>query len=142
MNNIKTELTLNELLSLEIEFCGSADGTQKGILKQEIKNPIKMQIHRLLKRFITPNREIFASMNKEIFEKYSDGESIRQFLPDGSKNPNLEKYNSEIKELLSSKIDIEIPIFKLEDFDFKSGDYTPVFFDLICQCEELEPANT
>jgi len=126
-----SELTIEQVLSLQIEIGGMADGSRKGLLNQNLELSLKFQLRQLLIK-LEPQIKLFHDMKNELIAKFSGGkESLDPVDEEGKTNTDYIKCLQEIGSLLSQTILVEHPIFKIEDFNFKSEENYPVFFLLI-----------
>lgn len=130
-------LALWEVESLFNEIRG-VEGN-KGLLSQEISLVHKKRLMSLLE-CITPHMKHIKELRNDLIEKYGNKDGENWIIPTYTKvgdkdvpNPKLQKYEKEITELLEAKETIQVNLFKIEDFDFKTSDVYPVFLNRLCE---------
>ncbi|WP_113639262.1 hypothetical protein [Nubsella zeaxanthinifaciens] len=134
----KSNLKLREIQMLDIELNGNAAYQINGLLTENIAIKTKYWLSKLAAIVAKESKEIANTINELVkqygqpSEKNQDVYEVKVKNDDGEKNPNYEKFNQEIEELLNQEIEIEHAEFNLDMFDNVSSNLRlDVFFKLI-----------
>jgi carbonic anhydrase len=126
------KIKLLNVFNLEVEIIGGKIGDVeiKGLLRENISFKNKYNLQKLLKR-VSEEKENYSTAEINLFKSYNakekDGQlHIEPFLEDGSQNPEIDKLNKEIQELLNEEIEIDVK-FDIDDFNFQSESIYPTF---------------
>lgn len=137
------KLTLEECLVLYSELNGLTDQSSmtpvfKGLLNQRLPITIKYKLNKL-SNILKEEKELFDKLRTDLIKKHADdpkAENVKisaTLVVKGKEvpNPNLEEFQKELKELLSQEKEIQVYQFIIDDFNFESEDYYPIFFDKV-----------
>jgi hypothetical protein len=140
------KLTIAEILNLEIELLGFKNNENnieiKGLLNESLNLKTKYWLNKLLSKIESEKKAFNDSRNafiKELGEEQSDGNLIIPMtIKEKGKeitNPNYEKFNIQVNELLKQEIEFDKISFKIDDFDFVSNSNYSLFMNK-CIIEE------
>lgn len=140
------KLTIAEILNLEIELIGFKNNENnieiKGLLNEPLNLKTKYWLNKLLSKIESEKKAFNDSRNafiKELGEEQSDGNLIipMTIREKGKEitNPNYEKFNIQVNELLKQEIEFDKILFKIDDFDFVSNSNYLLFMNK-CITEE------
>jgi len=134
------KLTIAEILNLEIELLGFKNNENnieiKGLLNESLNLKTKYWLNKLLSKIESEKKAFNDSRNafiKELGEEQSDGNLIIPMtIKEKGKeitNPNYEKFNIQVNELLKQEIEFDKISFKIDDFDFVSNSNYSLFMN-------------
>lgn len=153
----KITLSLEEVYTLDVEIGGAKNpqtGEQefKGLLNQELSLVTKFKLSDTKDR-ISSHKKNVDSLREELIKTLGeeDKESGQVSLPmttnkvdakgklvkddDGKLikelNPNFIEFNEKFNELLKETVELELPDFKIQEFDIKTSEKYDVFFKLL-----------
>jgi hypothetical protein len=153
----KITLSLEEIYTLDVEIGGAKNpqtGEQEftGLLNQELSlvtkfklSDTKDRIGSHKKNVDTLREELIKKLGKEDKEsgqinlpmvinkldakgklvKDEEGKLIKEM------NPNFIEFNNKFNELLSETVEVDLPDFKIQEFDIKTSEKYDVFFKLL-----------
>lgn len=142
---MKVKLTLDEIYGLSSEVSGisntqTGERITKGLLGQELKLVTKFKVSEL-RDVLTPHVKNIDTLREELIKKLGTADEARgqYFIPHTIKegddnvmvNPNFIEFNNSFDTLLKEERELEVPEFKIEDFDFKTEENYDVFFKLL-----------
>lgn len=132
MKKEKKNLTIATILSLDAEINGGE--SFKPIVNENLNIQVKYWLGKFGK-LLSKEVEEFNSARNELVKKYAEGEKAiipfqikdPNFEANGSEeeapmipNPNFEKFKNDVLELLKVEVELEVPMFSIGDFDFKT----------------------
>lgn len=141
---MKVKLTLGEIYGLASEISGltntqTGEKLSKGLLGQELSLVTKFKVSEL-KALLTPHIKNLDSLREELVKslgtldeatgQISIPYSIKQ-EDDDIINPKLIEFNKEFETLLKEEKELEVPEFKIEEFDIKTEENYDIFFKLL-----------
>ncbi len=146
METVKINLSLKDAMILEIEIAGQYDPQEERVLLKGIRNhkislPTKFRLDTLLETLSKLSTRFYKVRNELIEQLGTKNKEDIMEVPeklDGDKpNPNFKKLESEVKDMLEEKVEIQFEGLKLEDFNFEldeNEDY-PMFYKLLRQSQ-------
>jgi hypothetical protein len=142
---MKLKLTLDEIYQLSLEISGitntqTGEKISKGLLSQELNLVTKFRLSEL-RDILVPYVKNIDTLREELIKKLgtideSTGSmSLSYTIKEGDDNvivnPKYIEYDNSMSALLKEEVEVEVPEFKIEDFDIKTDESYTVFFKLL-----------
>lgn len=142
---MKLKLTLDEVYQLSLEISGitntqTGEKISKGLLNQELNLVTKFRLSEL-RDILVPYVKNIDTLREELIKKLgtideaTGSMSLSYTIKEGDDNvivnPKYIEYDNSMSALLKEEVEIEVPEFKIEDFDIKTDESYNVFFKLL-----------
>lgn len=142
---MKLKLTLDEVYQLSLEISGitntqTGEKISKGLLSQELNLVTKFRLSEL-RDILVPYVKNIDTLREELIKKLgtideaTGSMSLSYTIKEGDDNvivnPKYIEYDNSMSALLKEEVEVEVPEFKIEDFDIKTDESYNVFFKLL-----------
>lgn len=142
---MKLKLTLDEVYQLSLEISGitntqTGEKISKGLLNQELNLVTKFRLSEL-RDILVPYVKNIDTLREELIKKLgtideaTGSMSLSYTIKEGDDNvivnPKYIEYDNSMSALLKEEVEVEVPEFKIEDFDIKTDESYNVFFKLL-----------
>lgn len=142
---MKIKLKLGEIYGLSSEISGftnsqTGEKLSKGLLGQQLSLVTKFKVSEL-RDLLTSHVKNIDTLREELIKKLGTVDettgqiSLSYTIKEGEDNvivnPKFVEFNRSLEELLKQEKELEVPEFKIEEFDIKTEENYDVFFKLL-----------